>query len=421
MKNLALLLPLLAACASEPDDRNVTEPEPADIDPIAAARLLEAMESWEEMALADSLTRLALFDCDMPPPPVLRQSAASTGDHRQKLYRLRVKDAKAYEWLRPDGEDAPVGQVLVKESFHPVEVAAEDLPSDVPRGGLVAHPYAVFDGQVWSSGERGPLFVMAKLDPETEGTDEGWIYGTATPEGELTSAGLIESCMRCHQRDSTTDRQFGLPDVLWQDLPLAEVALMQNGADRAWMSLARQSRWQYPTWRRFDDSARWAPALCRRPPPNRARMSASRDEATHGRKIYSLYAKDRQAYADETLEEAPVGQVLVKESFHAEPVPDGTLPKGFPLLTSEDVDRLAEDDWVPYVRDAAGREFRTGDRGPLFLMMKFAPDTPHTDQGWVYATIDADGVISSAGAIASCIACHQDAPRDRQFGLPPLE
>ena len=149
-------------------------------------------------------------------------------------------------------------------------------------------------------------------------------------------------------------------------------------------------------------------------------MSASRDEKTHGRKIYSLYAMDRKAYADAALEEAPVGQVLVKEAFHAEPIPDGTLPKDFPYLSSDDVDQLTTDHWIPYVKDDAGREFKAGDQGPLFLMMKFAPDTPGTDQGWVYATIE-DEVVTSAGAISSCIECHEDAPRDRQFGLPALK
>src|SRR4051794_31121680 len=45
-----------------------------------------------------------------------------------------------------------------------------------------------------------------------------------------------------------------------------------------------------------DDEMRWAPGLCRAPMPATAHVSASKDDATHGRKLYSLFARDRQAY-----------------------------------------------------------------------------------------------------------------------------
>ena len=52
---------------------------------------------------------------------------------------------------------------------------------------------------------------MFKLDPQTPDTDEGWVYGTVTPDGKkVTSAGKVESCMKCHQR-APHDRLFGLP------------------------------------------------------------------------------------------------------------------------------------------------------------------------------------------------------------------
>ena len=50
---------------------------------------------------------------------------------------------------------------------------------------------------------------MAKLAPETPGTDEGWIYGTVAPDGTVTSAGLVESCMECHD-SAPHERLFGV-------------------------------------------------------------------------------------------------------------------------------------------------------------------------------------------------------------------
>jgi len=191
-------------------------------------------------------------------------------------------------------------------------------------------------------------------------------------------------------------------------------------ADPAWIATAQETRDHYTQWGRFDEGARWSPERCWMPPADHARLSASRDESTHGRKIYSLYAKDRNAYVNLLEQDAPVGQVLVKESFHPDLLPEGTLAENFPYLSFEAQQELIEDRWMPYVRDGAGREFKAGARGPLFLMMKFAADSPGTDNGWVYATLDTEGEVTAAGAIASCMECHEDAPRDRQFGLPPL-
>src|SRR5438067_72847 len=53
----------------------------------------------------------------------------------------------------------------------------------------------------------------------------------------------------------------------------------------------------YERYGRVDDEYRWAPFLCREPRPGRAAFSASKDDGTHGRKLYSLFAKDHKAYA----------------------------------------------------------------------------------------------------------------------------
>ena len=50
---------------------------------------------------------------------------------------------------------------------------------------------------------------MLKLDPSTPETDEGWVYGTLSADGQrVTAAGRVESCMDCHV-DEGRDRMYG--------------------------------------------------------------------------------------------------------------------------------------------------------------------------------------------------------------------
>lgn len=128
----------------------------------------------------------------------------------------------------------------------------------------------------------------------------------------------------------------------------------------------------YGAWGRVDDEIRLAMTDCRPPLEPTPRMSASRDEATHGRKQYYLYAKFRREYLQAHDIDQPEGQVVVKESR------------------------------IPATRE----------RGPLFLMLKSAGE-------WTYATASPDGkTITSQGKLASCIECHESArTRDRLFGL----
>src|SRR5262245_27820411 len=68
---------------------------------------------------------------------------------------------------------------------------------------------------------------------------------------------------------------------------------------------------EYVSWGRVDDELRWAPWLCRAPYPGIARPSQSNDEATHGRKLYSVFAKNHAAYPNGPHD----GQVVVKQSW----------------------------------------------------------------------------------------------------------
>jgi ribosomal protein L29 len=146
-----------------------------------------------------------------------------------------------------------------------------------------------------------------------------------------------------------------------------------------------------------------APTDCRLPAPNVRRSAA---EQEHGRKLYLLYA--RHAENGDYVQHgkpAVVGQTLVKEAWQCvEGAPQGRTESGARYLTTP---TLREGDKVFHAGDAAG----------LFVMHKLAADTPGTDQGWVYGAIDRNGVVTAAGAVASCMRCHQGATEDRRFGL----
>lgn len=163
----------------------------------------------------------------------------------------------------------------------------------------------------------------------------------------------------------------------------------------------------YKAWGRVDDELRWAPFLCRMPMPAKPAFSVAA-AGGHAQKLYSLFAKDREAYAKRGAQ-AP-GQVLVKESFVAERVegPPARLP-----LEAQGIGN--EDHFDPHVvRD--GATYRAGTLMGLYVMMKKA-DVTGTDAGWVYGTLAVDGTVTSAGKVASCMGCHRDAPVDRLFGV----
>jgi hypothetical protein len=186
----------------------------------------------------------------------------------------------------------------------------------------------------------------------------------------------------------------------------------------------------YPVYGRVDDEARWAPTFCRAPFPPQARYSRSTDDETHGKKLYSLFARDRVAYLKTS---APVaGQVIVKESWvpvELEGKPKvGRLPppqprKSKPIEPPRD---LAPIGTFPVVwgegvlhpfAEKAGKWYKADRRGDLFIMMKLDPKTAGTDDGWVYGTVTADGkTVTSAGRVASCMKCHET-KSTRLFGL----
>lgn len=153
-------------------------------------------------------------------------SGGNAGSHGRKLYSLFAKERPKGSWFSSayvvENGPNPAGQVVVKESWVPKEVAYPGPSEQVTRtlkvrieGKLVEKedtfvPYAQKDGRLYHAKERADLFIMFKVNPQTPGTDQGWVYGTVTPDGkQVTSVGRVESCMGCHQR-AKYDRLFGL-------------------------------------------------------------------------------------------------------------------------------------------------------------------------------------------------------------------
>lgn len=232
----------------------------------------------------------------------------------------------------------------------------------------------------------------------------------------------------------------------------------------------------YERFGRVDDMARWAPWLCRMPSPSMARESTSKDERTHGRKLYFVFASDRKQYLAQTesnganelghalYDEIAPGSdaakaaradfarqmnqriqepsaeilkhfVIVKESWTPKEVGEkevwGVHSDG--KFTKNDVELLGGKEGELYCRDRVapfvirdGKFFKTDHRGPLFIMYRTEKNAPGTDNGWVYGTLTSDGkTVTSAGRVASCMGCHTEAPypkepkgEGRLFGLP---
>ncbi len=189
---------------------------------------------------------------------------------------------------------------------------------------------------------------------------------------------------------------------------------------------------EYKSYVRVSNSANWAPELCHLPAPDGVLPSLSKDDDTHGKKLYFLFARDDKDYAaigwhtyDTDANRKPfaaaVGQVIVKESFKPVKITD---PKDIPAPPKPDPNDpnrgLNDRRELPdeYTRDKDGDLFRTGDPAGLFIMAKLSEtEKPGTDAGWIYATISANlKEVTAFGRIDSCMDCHTKTKHDRLFG-----
>jgi hypothetical protein len=188
--------------------------------------------------------------------------------------------------------------------------------------------------------------------------------------------------------------------------PAAPATGTEQPDDRDWDDVASPFRGRlleiartYKGYGNVDNHLRWAPTDCLIP-PDVLHYSASKDKATHGGKIYALFAQPcaKGSYLPARGGAAPVGQVVVKEAWRSEEVTQWVSELG----------HVQKD----------GRRYRAGRQAELFIMYKMDPETPDTDQGWVYGTVSSDGKrVLSAGRVESCMNCHRDAPHDRLFGV----
>jgi hypothetical protein len=163
--------------------------------------------------------------------------------------------------------------------------------------------------------------------------------------------------------------------------------------DPRYAATIRKAAADYTKWGKVDDTSRIAPTLCASPlpaKPSHARMSAAEDDSPHGKKLFYLWATNRDAYANLRRSKLaiPVGFTIVKQSFAA-------------------------------VGDASSG-YTTGAKKDLFVMTKLG-DKPGTDDGWIYGTVTPDGVVTSAGRVETCMHCHDDqATHERLFGIADL-
>ncbi len=173
-------------------------------------QLLAIGQEYLTYSLVDSQANWApAFCAPLPPPPAAQRSQGDDpATHGDKLYYLLARYPTAYE--RAANQESPIGQVVVKEAWTSVPASGPTQPEyGKHASGVEVRPFAIRDGKYHHAGEIWALFVMVKTDPQTPGTDAGWLYGTLTPDGQqVTSAGKLANCMGCHT-SGTKDRLFG--------------------------------------------------------------------------------------------------------------------------------------------------------------------------------------------------------------------
>ena len=189
------------------------------------------------------------------------------------------------------------------------------------------------------------------------------------------------------------------------ELRAAPARPMPSQVDARFVPAIRAAAAHYQSWGRVDERPNVAPLMCDMPRPEhygskgQVRMSAAED-APHGQKLYYLWASDRAAYLKTAV---PTGFSIVKESFAARP---GTKPREVVMPLDAPLHDTIDHD---------GTWLTTGAPKGLYVMAKVGGEG--TDDGWVYGTIAADGVVTSAGRVATCMGCHEEAPHGRLFGL----
>jgi hypothetical protein len=186
---------------TQPTEKTPTETPPAN----PFVRYIDAAKKdYGSFPCVTPQARVAPTDCRLP--PARADVSRAKGAHGDKLYLLYAKDAANGTYIEA-GKPAPVGQTLVKEAWEKVDGTATARTAAFDR--YPAGIEATIDGKPCHAGGSYGLFVMHKLAADTEGTDQGWVYGTVDKHGTVTAAGRLASCIACHEK-ATEDRRFGL-------------------------------------------------------------------------------------------------------------------------------------------------------------------------------------------------------------------
>lgn len=182
-----------------PAHQDVLHDASLDEGPLAD-RLTAVGRAYITWGRVDDELRWAPWLCRQPSPSSPRLSTAPAGGHSEKVYFLYARDRTAYTARRPSRL-----QVVVKESWthRPVDLAHA---TQVHGEALVARTP---DGSTVEPDSAAGLFVMMRVDARDPRSDRGWIYGTVAPDGAVTSAGRVASCMGCHV-EAGPGRLFGL-------------------------------------------------------------------------------------------------------------------------------------------------------------------------------------------------------------------
>src|SRR5258708_3861663 len=152
---------------------------------------------------------------------------------------------------------------------------------------------------------------------------------------------------------------------------------------------------EYKSYGRVDDELRWAPFLCRQPLPGIARQSMSNDPTTHGQKLYSVFVRDYAGYP----EPSNPGQVVVKESFHADVVtdPDASFA---PAASGAPTD--GGDHFYPFAM-SNGKLYRAGLPAGLFIMYPPAPRGPRPPRRWPHPPLSPPPAPTASWRISLCL------------------
>ena len=202
---IALIAPV--GCTAPTPAPSVAETE-LQVQTVADLRrgLLEIAANYKGYEKTDNRMRVAQVACAMPTLPKSEYRFSRSDDansHGKKLYQMyAAKIDPITGSYTPGNLQTKTGQVIVKESWLADAAKEDDYFSKTISGA---------NGQRFKPGAKGPLFAMFQVDAKDPRSDEGWVYGTLTPDGKtITGIGRIANCMACHQK-APHGRLFGLP------------------------------------------------------------------------------------------------------------------------------------------------------------------------------------------------------------------